>query len=172
MKDEVGSSANRNSVEGTNGDAGRRASRGFSRGKLAVFVGLGLCILIGAGAGAYIAGLVPGSNEPAKAVAAPPAAHYLDLDEVVVTLGSGEKPGLLRLHISLELEDPADEARIRGILPLIMDNFQAFLRELRTEELRGSHGLYRIKEELLVRVNAMAHPTRVRQVLLKEMLVQ
>ena len=46
------------------------------------------------------------------------------------------------------------------------------MREIRVEELQGSHGLYRIREELLMRVNAAAKPAKVRDVLFREMLVQ
>jgi flagellar FliL protein len=91
---------------------------------------------------------------------------------MVVTLGSGGKAGFLKMQVSLELENAGDEARIKAVMPRIVDNFQVFLRELRIEELQGSHGLYRVKEELLARVNAAAHPTKVKQVLFKEMLVQ
>jgi flagellar FliL protein len=57
-------------------------------------------------------------------------------------------------------------------MPRIMDNFQVYLRELRIEDLKGSAGMYRLREELLVRVNAAAAPAKVRDVLFKEMLVQ
>ena len=92
---------------------------------------------------------------------------------MVITLGGvGRKSSFLKMRLSLELRSPDDEARIKAILPRIVDNFQVFLRELRIEELQGSQGLYRVKEELLARVNAAAHPTKVRDVLFREMLVQ
>ena len=46
------------------------------------------------------------------------------------------------------------------------------IRELRVEDLRGSAGLYRLREELLARVNNAAQPAKVNDVLFKEMLVQ
>ena len=46
------------------------------------------------------------------------------------------------------------------------------LRELRVEDLKGSEGVLRLKEELLRRVNASAAPYKVRDVLLKQMIVQ
>jgi flagellar FliL protein len=70
------------------------------------------------------------------------------------------------------LENDSDEVKIKVLLPRIIDNLQAFLRDLRVEELQGSHGLYRVREELLVRVNAAADPVKVRDVLFQEMLVQ
>ena len=57
-------------------------------------------------------------------------------------------------------------------MPRIVDNFQVYLRELRVEDLRGSSGLYRLREELLQRVNAAAAPAKVTDVLFKELLIQ
>ena len=76
------------------------------------------------------------------------------------------------MRVSLELENQTDEARIASVMPRIIDNFQVFLRELRVEELQGSQGIYRVKEELLARVNAAARPAKVKDVLIGEILVQ
>ena len=62
--------------------------------------------------------------------------------------------------------------RLAAVMPRIIDNFQVYLRELRVEDLRGSGGIYRLREELLARVNAASAPVRVKDVLFKEMLVQ
>ena len=74
--------------------------------------------------------------------------------------------------MSLELEDPKDIERIESIMPRIIDNFQTHLRELRIEDLKGSAGMYRLREELLARASAAAAPVKVSDVLFKEMLVQ
>ena len=151
--------------------------------KLILFGAIGLVVLIGAGAGVYFSGLLGGGEaETAAAAGAGGAegaggqegvAHYFDLDELVVTLGgAGRKSSFLKMRVSLELEGAADEARIKAVMPRIIDNFQIFLRELRIEELQGSQGLYRVKEELLARVNSAAHPTKIKDVLFREMLVQ
>ena len=57
-------------------------------------------------------------------------------------------------------------------MPRVIDNFQTYLRELRIDDLKGSAGMYRLREELLVRVNAAAAPAKITDVLFKEMLVQ
>ncbi len=157
-------------------DAPRKSGK-----KLILFGAIGLVVLIGAGAGVYFSGLL-GGGEAETAAGAGGAeggggqegvAHYFDLDELVVTLGgAGRKSSFLKMRVSLELEGAADEARIKAVMPRIIDNFQIFLRELRIEELQGSQGLYRVKEELLARVNSAAHPTKIKDVLFREMLVQ
>jgi len=57
-------------------------------------------------------------------------------------------------------------------MPRIVDQFQSYLRELRVDDLRGSAGVMRLKEELLRRINVAAAPYPVKDVLLKEMIVQ
>ena len=54
-------------------------------------------------------------------------------------------------------------------MPKIIDNFQTYLRELRIDDLKGSAGMYRLREELLIRVNAGAAPIKIKDVLFKEM---
>jgi len=168
-------------LEGANGEEGKgSSSRKFGKKKFILFASIGLVVLVGAGTGVYFLGLLGGGGaehtraEREEVAEVPPAAaHYLDLDEIVITLGGvGRKSSFLKMRLSLELASPEDEVRIKAIMPRIIDNFQVFLRQLRIEELQGSQGLYRVKEELLARVNAATHPTKVRDVLFREMLVQ
>ena len=56
-------------------------------------------------------------------------------------------------------------------LPSLQDMFQAFLRELRPEDLNGSQGTYQLRYELLRRVNLVAAPAKVNAVLIEEMLI-
>lgn len=170
-------------AEGTEG-GGQEPGRKFGKKKLILFAAIGLVVLLGAGAGVYFSGLLGGADEEQAAEGGgkaggglssdkPVTAHYLDLDEMVITLGGvGRKSSFLKMRLSLELGSAEDEPRIKAIMPRIVDNFQVFLRELRIEELQGSQGLYRVKEELLARVNSASHPTKVRDVLFREMLVQ
>ncbi len=57
-------------------------------------------------------------------------------------------------------------------MPRLQDLFQTYLREIRPEELRGSAGTYRLREELLARGNLAVAPARITDVLFTEMLVQ
>mgnify|MGYP002653482499 CR=1 FL=1 len=43
---------------------------------------------------------------------------------------------------------------------------------LRPSDIEGSAGMYRLKEELLRRVNVTVHPSKVDAVLFKELLIQ
>jgi flagellar FliL protein len=100
-------------------------------------------------------------------------AVFFPLKELIVNLNTGGRNStFLKIRVSLELADGGDISRIESVMPRIMDNFQVYLRELRIEDLKGSAGMYRLREELLTRVNAAAAPAKIRDVLFKEMLVQ
>ena len=100
-------------------------------------------------------------------------AVFYDLPELLVNLNTGgRKPTFLKIRVALELQKPEDIPRVEEMMPRIIDNFQVYLRELRIEDLKGSAGMYRLREELLMRVAAAAAPAQVNDVLFKEMLIQ
>jgi flagellar FliL protein len=154
--------------------------RRFAGRTLVLFVIAPLLLLGGLGAGAHFMGLTaklfgghaPDKAEEAAAQPAKPAVFY-NMPEMLVNLNTvGRRASFLKISVSLELESALDIPRIEAVMPRIVDNFQIYLRELRIEDLRGSAGLYRLREELLSRVNNAAQPARVNDVLFKEMLVQ
>jgi flagellar FliL protein len=154
--------------------------------RLIIFAAVLVLFLVGGGVGAaFMLGLFGGSEPPpaeategeAKPAAAPPPqasrAFFFEVPDLIVNLNTnGRKSTFLKIKIALELEGPQDTDRINEVLPRIVDNFQVYLRELRVDDLNGSAGMYRLREELLRRVNLAARPVRVRDVLFKEMLVQ
>lgn len=152
-------------------DSGKQPVR-----KLLLLAGLALGTLAAAGGAAHFAGLSGpilggAAHEQARAVAGP--AIFFDLPEMVVNLSSGgRKSTFLKISVSLELADGDHVKQIEHVLPRIIDSFQVYLRELRIEDLSGSAGLQRLREELLLRVNTASHPAVVNDVLFKEMLVQ
>jgi flagellar FliL protein len=78
----------------------------------------------------------------------------------------------LKFRVSLELPSAKDAARIELLVPRIISDFQFYLREVRVEELKGSAGMYRLREALLHRVSAAVAPARIKDLLFKEMLLQ
>jgi flagellar FliL protein len=54
----------------------------------------------------------------------------------------------------------------------VTDIFQTYLRELRPGDLNGSAGLFRLKEDLVRRVNLAVSPNQVSAVLFKEVVIQ
>lgn len=134
-----------------------------------------LVVLIGGGAGAYFLGFFGSDAEQAEAEHGQEVkvAVFYDLPEILVNLNSaGKKENYLKIRISLELEDATAQMALEPLMPRVIDNFQVFLREMRVEDLSGSAGMVRLKEELLHRINLSVQPLTVRDVLFKEMLIQ
>ncbi|GAB5349245.1 flagellar basal body-associated FliL family protein [Alteriqipengyuania sp. 357] len=78
----------------------------------------------------------------------------------------------LKLRILLAPGSPDDVGTIEDNLPLIIDSYQPFLRELRPEDLAGSAAVYRIKEELLLRAADTVGKGVVADVLIQDMIQQ
>jgi flagellar protein FliL len=118
-----------------------------------------------------------GSSAPVQAQSGPkkPSA-FLDLPEMTVNLASGagqqDRQQFLRMKIALEVGEQKVVTEIQPMLPRVMDTFQVFMRELRPQDLEGSAGLYRLKEEMTRRVNVAVYPARVDAILFKELMVQ
>jgi flagellar FliL protein len=108
-------------------------------------------------------------DEPAK-LAAP---VYVELPDIVANLNGGpHRQSYLKLTARLELAREADVERVRAAMPRLQDLFQTYLREMRPEELRGSAGTYRLREELIGRANIAVAPARVTDVLFIQILMQ
>lgn len=157
--------------------AAKSHKRKLSGKVLVLFVVLPLFLVAGlgaAGAGYFLGWFGPGEGaEEAAKPAAPRAVVFHDLPEMLVNLQStGRQASYLKIRVSLELDDPEAVKRVDQVMPRVLDNFQVYLRELRPDELHGSAGVQRLKEELLIRVNAAVAPARINDVLFKEMLLQ
>jgi flagellar FliL protein len=163
------------------GDAQPPASekKKFSKKKL-IILAAPLLLLIGGGAGLWFSGILPGllglrHNEAAPKEAAQPAAPiFIDLPDMIANLSSPNvsKPYYVKLQARLEVSKPEDIDKVKQAMPRLQDMFQTYLREMRPEELRGSSGTYRLREELLGRANVALAPTRVNDVLFTQLLIQ
>lgn len=149
--------------------------------KLLMIAGGGLLLLlIGVGAALYFFVFASPNEEPLQTAsstpqfpATPPQVAYFDVPDLIVNIQSADgSPVYLKLSLSLELYTAEEKAGIQALVPRIIDQFQGYLRELRADDLKGSAGIMRVKEELLRRTNVAAAPYRVRDVLLKEMIIQ
>ncbi len=140
-------------------------------------------ILIAVGAGLWFSGILPGmlgiKKPPPKTAAAPMVAvathpaTYLDVPDIVTNLNvPGRRQSYLKLHAKLELGGPEDTAPVTAAMPRILDLFQTYLRDMRPEELRGSEGSWRLREELIARAQVAAAPAHVENVLFVEMVIQ
>jgi flagellar protein FliL len=152
----------------------------FSKKFLMIAGGGALVLILLLGVGVYLL-FFASSDDANKPVTVgnvvlpvvPPQVVFYDMPDIVVNIQSADStPVFLKLSVALELEAPQEKPGIQALMPRIVDQFQSYLRELRVDDLHGSAGVLRVKEELLRRINAAAAPYPVRDVLLKEMIVQ
>ncbi len=156
------------------------ASAPKSSRKLILLILLPILLLVGGVAGLYFSGVTnflssSETKEPEVKKTTPDNLEvtFYELPEMLVNINSGSKKNTyLKVGIALELADASDREKIESLSPRIIDNFQVYLRELKLAELQGAAGMYRLKEELMARVNRAIAPAKVNDVLFKEMLIQ
>jgi flagellar FliL protein len=103
----------------------------------------------------------------------PDGVIFYTLPDMVVNIQAADgRPTFLKLKLTLEMQDVALAEHLQAEMPRLQDMFQGFLRELRPEELDGSAGGFKLRAEILRRVNLIAAPGKIDAVLIEEMLVQ
>jgi len=157
--------------------------------KLIIIVVAAVVLLGGGGAGVVLSGVLkkkpvvvegehaegvePGKEPIVNADGKVEEIVYYDMQEFIVNLNVGSKtPSFLKMTVSLELPGESQIPMIEAKMPRVRDTFQVYLRELRPSDLSGSAGMYRLREELLLRINKTVYPARVNDILFKEILVQ
>ncbi len=141
-------------------------------------------LLGGVGAGLWFSGILPGllgmhPSPPVAAATAEPAPPpprvpaYVQMPDITANLNApGRRATYIKVRSQIEVLGAEDAAALSAAMPRLVDLFTTYLRELRPEELRGSAGTHRLREELIARANVAAHPARVTDVLFQEILVQ
>lgn len=159
--------------------------------KLIIIIVAALLLLLGIGAGLYFAGIVGGhkkaeegetgeapaegaKDEHGEAKGPPGQPVFYELPEFIVNLnsGTGKNVSFLKMKVAIELEKAEDVAKVEALMPRVTDSFNTYLRELRASDLSGSAGMVRLKEELLLRLNKSLDGIPVRNVYIKQILVQ
>lgn len=162
---------------GTDGEAAPAAGGGGKK-KLIMIVG-GVVALAAAGGGGWFFFLKKPSAEQMAAMelakAAKKPASFVEMKDMMIGISAGssqERQPIMKIKVVLEIADAKVSEEIKPLLPRVEDAFQVFMRELRPADLEGSAGMYRLKEELLRRVNVTVYPAKIDAVLFKELLVQ
>ena len=145
-----------------------------SRRKLVIFVAVACLLAAAAGAGWYF---LSGDGASHEAAAEAPKESgepaYVEVPAMVVNLRSVEgRTRYLKARVTIEAVDPETADRIKQRLPAIVDSFQGLLHGIRPEDIAGSTGLYRLKEEMMVRATRAAAPHRVSDILVQELVLQ
>ncbi|MEG3144372.1 flagellar basal body-associated FliL family protein [Sphingomonas sp. RT2P30] len=144
----------------------------FSKRLVVIAGAVLLLILIGGGATAYLL-LAGGPAEPSAESHEEEGVTYVDAPAMVVNLrGADGSARFLKIRFTFVPASAAKGELIKAKLPLIVDAFQPFLRELRPEDLAGSAAVFRIKEEMLVRATGAMGPGVVKDILIQDLIQQ
>lgn len=166
-----------------------KAKKG-GKGKLLIFAGGGLVLLLALLGGAYVA--LPAVSGPVNALlgiggegehaehqpAALPAAAaesarpvFIEMPELNVTLPNGGRPRQLRITLAVEIM--GDPILVRPVVnnPRVYDSLLLYLRTLRDSELEGALALDRLRGDLYRRVDLLLGPGVVRDVLITGLII-
>ena len=143
------------------------------KGKLIIIAAAAIVVLL-AGAGLYLfLSASKGADAAATAAAAAEPTFIFNLPTMTVNLNNeADGEAFMKLTVALEVANEEMMTKIQPSMAKVIDAFQVYLRELRKSDLEGSAGIYRLKEELLRRVNVAIYPAKVESILFKEILVQ
>ena len=155
------------------GDTLSRPAISPGKSRKALLIG-GVAVLAALGAGgAYYMGALDTLMGRGSTSSASVGPGFVDVAEVVANLNAGpRRTAFVKLKARLELSSKSDEAAVQALQPRVQDLFQTYLRDMRPDELRGSAGTYRLREELIARANIALAPARVTEILFIELLVQ
>tara|TARA_B110001454_G_scaffold38753_1_gene38183 strand:+ start:398 stop:1027 length:630 start_codon:yes stop_codon:yes gene_type:complete len=97
----------------------------------------------------------------------------VDVPPMIVNLRTTNgEPRYLKIRFMLEAKSAEKTEKLKAKLPLIIDSYQPFLRELRPEDISGSAAVFRIKEEMLIRAIEAAGKGMVKDVLIQDLVQQ
>jgi flagellar FliL protein len=157
-------------MAGLDGDASVPPKR--SKRKLLIILAAALLVLgAGGGFGAYmfLGGAAPADGEPAVVVDTTPPVFY-DMPEIVIRLDGGQGQ-YLKLATVLDLAPEHTPDQMKAVEPRLLDMMQTYLIELKPDDIKGTAGMYRVRQELLRRVNDVM-PGSTKDILFKTIILQ
>lgn len=170
---------NASEVATTGGEAGEgEEAPKKGKKKLVIIAAVVLLVVLGA-VGFLVLGGSSEEEEPAKspeemaaeAEAAKPV--YYELPEFLVNLSTGgNRVSFLKMSVTLELRDKEAVKTLEANKPRVLDVFNTYLREMRPADVQGSAGIYRLRDELMARVNGTVEEGLVKNILFSEIVVQ
>jgi flagellar protein FliL len=149
----------------------------FSK-KMLIIIGVVVALLLVGGGAAYmmLSGGAPTEEVEAEADAGghgEGGVSFVEAPPMVVNLREADGSArFLKIRFTLVPVNPDKAEELKKKLPLIVDAFQPFLRELRPEDLNGSAAVFRIKEEMLVRATQAVGRQQIKDILIQDLIQQ
>ncbi len=171
-------------VEGDEEEDGGGKKGGLK--KKLLFIGLPVLLIVLLGSAAAVMMLGGGKKDAHAEQAGEDAKHdggkkgaeeaaapvYYELPPMLANIQNDDgETAVLKLVVLLEVDNEETITKIEPLLPRIVDRYQGFLRELRMEDVKGSAGYYRLKLELLRRVNQAVAPVKIKDLTIDTLLV-
>lgn len=145
-------------------------------GLKAILVGLVLAAILGAGGFyAIYSGMVLGSDGGDAAAPADNATEgtelgpvaFVPLEPLVISIGSAARNRHLRFRAELEVA-PGTESEVTKLSPRIVDVLNSYLRAVEVRDLEDASALITLRAQMLRRIQLVAGPGRVRDLLIME----
>ncbi|MCH2096595.1 MAG: flagellar basal body-associated FliL family protein [Rhodobacteraceae bacterium] len=102
-----------------------------------------------------------------EALATPLTATFVEIDPLVVSLGTGQSLAHLRFRGHLEVNTGAEDT-VQALMPRVMDVLNGYLRATRPEELSDPTMLIRLRAQMLRRVQLVVGEGLVKDLLVSE----
>jgi len=140
--------------------------------KLPLIIGLVLALVGGAAGFLFLPGLLEAPHEEADSLPAPVlSSHgFLELDPILVSLGPMSASRQLKFHAQLEVTEGM-EAEVSAQIPRIIDVMNTYLRAVQTSDFEDPTILYKLRAQLLRRIQIVLGEGRVRDLLFMEFIL-
>ena len=154
-------------------DAAAETTETPARPRKAMFALWLVLALAGAGGGFFAvrSGLIPmgakGADTGPQATPAPPDTAFVEIEPIMVSLETGHNREHLRFRAQLEVSS-RHAGEVAGLEPRIVDVLNGYLRALELDDLRDPLALTRLRAQMLLRIEIVAGPGRVRDLLIME----
>lgn len=150
---------------------------GAARRRKLLIAGVAAAVLVaGGGTGAFLltrSDAATAVEEHAATAGDDVMNQPVDVPPLLVNLRSPDNaPHFLKVHVMLVPGPKSSADALKKEVPVLLDAYQPFLRELRPEDLSGSAAVFRIKEQLLVRAHETLGEGHVKDVLVQDLIQQ
>lgn len=140
-----------------------------------------MLVLIAGVAGYFVQELItenpepqaPSSRAQTQPVRVPPAVGVMvPLEPFMVNLARSKGSRILKVTVTLELNNPAVQPEVAGNRQKIMDSILVLLSSKTFEDVYSIQGKFKLKDEITTRVNRFLAVGHVKEVYFSEFLIQ
>ena len=97
----------------------------------------------------------------------------VDLPEFLINWeADGKRVAYLKLIVALEVATAADTVTVAGAKDRLYEDLTRWLREQRPQDVEGADGIFRLREEFLIRCTQILQGIQLRDVIIRSILLQ